>query len=369
MRAMNPSSVTAVSILLNLLIGLTFVQSISISSGHNNNGLVDGFSTSADYDFQPSSSEASEGIRIENDLLSRPDPYSYSFLEPMEGVVAAMPHHEDRGWLSRWLAVGGEGSVVVQVSLVSSPLIAMRCCVSCRILRRSDRNSKSRDCIFTTPPSLSAPSILILRYHEKHFIRTTVVAISVPEPVQSAATAITDTQLPSPQDNITLPHRPAAFPSELPPSTTLPISGILVPFPDLPAPAPSSHSAITIATLVDGEGESSSPTPDDLGALASSPIQACLPAHFPPIRFQTPAKPYRIALIERGGCDFATKVRAAQERGAAGVVVGDGVARLGESDEEGRERESLITMFSPGEWASSLVLHLAKGFSLCDSGN
>jgi hypothetical protein len=56
-----------------------------------------------------------------------------------------------------------------------------------------------------------------------------------------------------------------------------------------------------------------------------------------------------IALIERGGCDFATKVRAAQERGAGGVIVGDGMARPGETEEEGRERESLITMFSPGE--------------------
>ena len=58
--------------------------------------------------------------------------------------------------------------------------------------------------------------------------------------------------------------------------------------------------------------------------------------------------PYKIALVERGGCDFATKVRAAQERGAAGVVVGDMIGRPGETDEEGRERESLITMFSPG---------------------
>jgi len=52
--------------------------------------------------------------------------------------------------------------------------------------------------------------------------------------------------------------------------------------------------------------------------------------------------------VQRGGCDFATKVRAAQERGAAGVIVGDMISHLGETEEEGRERESLITMFSPG---------------------
>jgi hypothetical protein len=54
-------------------------------------------------------------------------------------------------------------------------------------------------------------------------------------------------------------------------------------------------------------------------------------------------------LVERGGCDFAHKIRAAQERGAAAVVVGDGAARIGETDAEGLKREGLITMFSPGE--------------------
>ena len=54
-------------------------------------------------------------------------------------------------------------------------------------------------------------------------------------------------------------------------------------------------------------------------------------------------------MVERGGCDFANKVRAAQERGAAGVIVGDGSLRDGETDEEGRRRENLITMFSPGK--------------------
>ena len=74
-----------------------------------------------------------------------------------------------------------------------------------------------------------------------------------------------------------------------------------------------------------------------------------------------PEQPFKIALVERGGCDFATKVRAAQERGAGGVVVGDTIAREGESEEEGRERRGLITMFSPGTFT------LQIDFRLCDS--
>lgn len=55
----------------------------------------------------------------------------------------------------------------------------------------------------------------------------------------------------------------------------------------------------------------------------------------------------KIALIERGICDFATKVMAAQDRGAHAVIVGDAKAKSGETDAEGRKREGLITMFSP----------------------
>lgn len=80
------------------------------------------------------------------------------------------------------------------------------------------------------------------------------------------------------------------------------------------------------------------------------PDFACVSPAWPPIRFHLPARPYKIALVERGGCDFAHKIRAAQERGAGAVVVGDGAARIGETDAEGLKREGLITMFSPGEW-------------------
>ena len=62
-----------------------------------------------------------------------------------------------------------------------------------------------------------------------------------------------------------------------------------------------------------------------------------------------PSEPLKIALVVRGSCPFSTKVRAAQERGASAVIVGDGPERAGETDAEGRQRETLITMFSPGE--------------------
>lgn len=63
-----------------------------------------------------------------------------------------------------------------------------------------------------------------------------------------------------------------------------------------------------------------------------------------------------IALVERGGdCDFATKVYAAQERGAAAVVVGDKKLRQDETDEEGRQRENLLTMFSPADTSDVII--------------
>ena len=87
------------------------------------------------------------------------------------------------------------------------------------------------------------------------------------------------------------------------------------------------------------------PIPDD---RALSPSLACVPPLHSSTRYVIPSEPFTVALIERGGCDFATKVRAAQERGAGAVVVGDGMASQGETLEEGRARENLITMFSPG---------------------
>jgi hypothetical protein len=122
---------------------------------------------------------------------------------------------------------------------------------------------------------------------------------------------------------LTLPHRPAAFPLRTVSPFTLPLSGELVTFASLPPPKEFQYNL-----------ESDKET------------QACIPAS--ELRWTPPSKPYKIALVQRGGCDFATKVRAAQERGAAGVIVGDMISHIGETEEEGREREALITMFSPG---------------------
>lgn len=85
------------------------------------------------------------------------------------------------------------------------------------------------------------------------------------------------------------------------------------------------------------------------------PQRACVPPAWPPIRPSPPQPPYVVALVERGDCDFATKVLAAQERGAAAVVVGDSPARAGETDEEGRKRENLITMYSPEDTTNIII--------------
>ncbi|XAO22033.1 hypothetical protein I312_100796 [Cryptococcus bacillisporus CA1280] len=129
-------------------------------------------------------------------------------------------------------------------------------------------------------------------------------------------------------ENITLPHRPAAFPSHL--SISLPLSGRLLPFSSFLTPS-APHS--------------------------SSELLACIPSSTLPRPPTRPGKSedVKIALIERGACDFATKVMAAQDRGAHAVVVGDMKARAGETDAEGRKREGLITMFSPDDTDSLYI--------------
>jgi hypothetical protein len=66
--------------------------------------------------------------------------------------------------------------------------------------------------------------------------------------------------------------------------------------------------------------------------------------------------PKKIALVFRGHCSFSHKVRVAQARGADAVLVADDVRREGEMDEEGRERDGLLTMYSPGQSRLALVL-------------
>jgi hypothetical protein len=150
--------------------------------------------------------------------------------------------------------------------------------------------------------------------------------------------------------NASFPHRPAAFPAFLPPDSDLPVQGTLVPFVSLPPPKKSKSLSDEDDNDNEDEDDEYEPNPDAWAAdtwAAEAPERACVPRVWPPIRSTTPLSPNVIALVERGGCDFATKVRAAQERGAAGVVVGDKKLRDGETDEEGRHRESLLTMFSP----------------------
>lgn len=164
--------------------------------------------------------------------------------------------------------------------------------------------------------------------------------------------------------NITLPHRPAAFPTFLRPDTELPVNGTMVAFQDLPEP--KADLRIRSSTPEWRAGASSGSSAIDSEAHENSrllsrprsdhpPQRACVPPAWPPIRPSPPKAPYVVALVERGDCDFATKVLAAQERGAAAVVVGDGVARSGETDEEGRKRENLITMYSPEDTTNIII--------------
>lgn len=128
-----------------------------------------------------------------------------------------------------------------------------------------------------------------------------------------------------------------------------------MPFASLPEPTSPEHGDAE-DNSAHGSWHGENKADDDGGLGPTLPRErACLPPAWPPIRPRAPKAPYLVVLVERGGCDFATKVRAAQERGAAAVVVGDGVARAGETDEEGRRRENLITMFSPEDTSGVII--------------
>jgi hypothetical protein len=58
-----------------------------------------------------------------------------------------------------------------------------------------------------------------------------------------------------------------------------------------------------------------------------------------------------IALVQRGGCEFVTKVREAQRLGARAVVVG------GENPAISGLPDTLINMFSPGMWCDFIVCY------------
>ncbi|WWC73851.1 uncharacterized protein I206_107823 [Kwoniella pini CBS 10737] len=128
--------------------------------------------------------------------------------------------------------------------------------------------------------------------------------------------------------NLTLPHRPSAFPSVNQIQNNLPLSGFISLFENLNN-LPKSNL--------------------NQNSLSLSPQFACFPSNSLPRLPKLPSKgeSNKIVLIERGGCDFSTKVRAAQDKGINAVIVGDTISHRGETDEEGRKREGLITMFSP----------------------
>jgi hypothetical protein len=60
------------------------------------------------------------------------------------------------------------------------------------------------------------------------------------------------------------------------------------------------------------------------------------------------------ALALRGECSFAVKVKTAVRLGAKALIVGDDVEYPGETDEDGRKRTTLLTMYAPtaGAFAS-----------------
>lgn len=133
-----------------------------------------------------------------------------------------------------------------------------------------------------------------------------------------------------PDRNITFQHRLAAFPAELSEPHQYPILGTLMnitAFPKLAStPLDEDHERAMYAC-------EDLPAEDDTVPIAVKPRQP---------------HSNKIALVLRGECSFSHKVRVAQARGAVAVLVADDVLRKGEMDEEGRDRDGLLTMFSPG---------------------
>lgn len=126
--------------------------------------------------------------------------------------------------------------------------------------------------------------------------------------------------------NLTMPHRPAAFPAHLPAGAGYPLLGMLQMITDLPS-LPGSINAST----------------DIYGCSPIVPI-----VHTDTTKSTTSRNNSRVALVVRGHCSFSHKVRAAQARGADVVLVADDTASMEETDEQGRTRFGLLTMYSPG---------------------
>jgi hypothetical protein len=127
-----------------------------------------------------------------------------------------------------------------------------------------------------------------------------------------------------------MPHRPAAFPAHLPAGAGYPLLGTLEMITDFPTLPGSVNASADI--------------------YGCSPVMPILPSES-----KTPRNDSRVALVVRGHCSFSHKVRSAQARGADAVLVADDTASMEETDEQGRTRFGLLTMYSPGTSACLLV--------------
>lgn len=197
----------------------------------------------------------------------------------------------------------------------------------------------------------------------------------------------------NPTTNVTVSHRPAAFPAYIPTSHRLPVLGNLTFIQDFPLPDDEEEEE-SDAGGMGIAGKRTKVKNDQYGCLPTN-LGGRLPILDEDRSVNGPDRDNvsknrhgrghghghshgKIALIVRGGCSFSQKVRSAQHRGAVAVVVADGplwkAGRGGgggggesdrdrdrdrddgrpegpgqreEDEEEARRRDGLLTMYSP----------------------
>ncbi len=149
-----------------------------------------------------------------------------------------------------------------------------------------------------------------------------------------------------------MPHRPASFPSHLPASHTLPTSGHLTRITDFPLQPYMSEELNDMygcEPILNPGYTSQSYVSDVVYQQSAEPDTRSLPE----AANQQPRE-RKIALVLRGRCPFSFKVLSAQKRGADAVIVADDAETLidgsVESEQRGRMRTALLTMYSPGEY-------------------
>ncbi|KAJ9124644.1 hypothetical protein QFC24_003011 [Naganishia onofrii] len=136
--------------------------------------------------------------------------------------------------------------------------------------------------------------------------------------------------------NISIPHRPAAYPAHLPPANAFPVQGTLLRIEDFPGAKELG---------VDEYGCAELPSPVSLTASYNKEDLTTTP---PTTNTTTTTRPL-IALIIRGHCSFSHKTRLAQHLSAHACIIADDTATPSETDEQGRTRTGLITMYSPDD--------------------